>query len=187
MKKSVLGLAVSALFMVGAAHAETNPNDVSATLSVTGTVVESISDQCSVNLSTNSINLESDVADLVNQGDATLINAAGVKTVRLSIAGGSECQDQVAQGKMAYKFTGTADDADGTVLANGNVSTSAATGVGIGLFTVDHTPIKINQDTMAATSNVGGDILAINMVKLNGQKAVAGDVAGSLTIEIERL
>ncbi len=40
---------------------------------------------------------------------------------------------------------------------------------------------------MAATSNVGGDILAINMVKLNGQKAVAGDVAGSLTIEIERL
>ncbi|EPE7079375.1 fimbrial protein [Cronobacter sakazakii] len=187
MKKSVLGLAVSALFMVGAAHAETNPNDVSATLSVTGTVVENITDFCSVNLSTNSISLESNVDDLVNQGDATLINASDMKTVRLSIAGGSDCQDQVAQGKMAYKFTGAADNADGTVLANSNVSAGAATGVGIGLFTVGHTPIKINQDTIPATNTLGGDILTINMVKLNGQQAVAGDVTGSLTIEIERL
>lgn len=183
MKKSLLGLAVSALFAVGVAHAETNANDVSATLSVTGTVVQDITQVCTVTLDKSAVSLNSDVDNLVNQGDNA--TTANVQLVNLSITGGNQCQDQVTAGKMAYKFIGTNDNADGTVLANLDASEAGAQGVGVGIFDSAMKPLRVNQDTMAATT--GNDSIALELVKLNGKTAVAGNVLGSVTIQIERL
>ena len=82
MKKSILGLAVSALFVMGAAQASTNPDDVSATLTVSGTVTPSLS-PCTVNLGQSSINLHADISTLVTQGTTT----TPMNTVDLTVTG----------------------------------------------------------------------------------------------------
>lgn len=184
MKKSILGLTVSALFMVGAAHAATtDTNDVSATLSVTGTVVEDITEVCTVALDKSAVALANDVTDLINQGDKA--TATGSEQVNLHITGGDQCQSEVTAGHMAYKFTGIADDADGSVLANADSSETAAKGVGVGIFDKAGNPLKVNQDNLSATSE--GNAITLQMVKLTGKEAVAGNVQSSVTIEIERL
>ncbi|EKY3118314.1 type 1 fimbrial protein [Cronobacter turicensis] len=183
MKKSILGLTVSALFMVGAAQASTNPNDVSATLSVTGTVVEDITQVCTVSLDKSSVALSNDVGDLINQGDRATAN--GSERVNLQIIGGDQCQTEIAAGHMAYKFTGMADNGDGTVLTNTDTSATAAQGVGVGIYDYVGNVLKVNQDTLPATTE--GNAITLQMVKLTGQEAIAGNVLSSVTIEIERL
>lgn len=179
MKKSILGLAVSALFVMGAAQATTNPDDVSATLAVTGTVTPALS-PCTVNLGQSSVSLSADVSKLVAQG----VTTTPVNSVDLSITGDAQCADLVSQGKMAYKFLGTADSALGTSLANAATGENAASGIGIALYNAGEV-LKINQDTMAATS--AASHLGLGLVKLDGVEATAGSVQGSLTIQIERL
>lgn len=180
MKKSLLGLAVSALFVVGAVHAETNPNDVSATLTVSGSVTASQS-ACTVNLNKSSIALSAEVSKLVAQGVA----ATPVDAVDLSITGDTQCSDLVAAGKMAYKFIGTADNALGTSLTNTATGDTAASGIGIALYDNAGKVVSINKDTIAATTTASH--LGLGLVKLDGVEATAGSVQGSLTIQIERL
>ncbi|EOI3468521.1 fimbrial protein [Cronobacter turicensis] len=183
MKKSILGLAVSALFMVGAAQAETNPNDVSATLSITGTVVADATDACTVVPDNTTISLSSqDVNDLVGQGE----NAATMSLVKLNITGPVDCANKVATGGMAFKFTGATDDAEGTVLANQDTGTQGAKGVGVGIFTENRTPVRVNSvDSLLAYTE--GTTIGLSLVKLAGQTAQAGNVTSSVTIEIVRL
>ncbi|MGV7091552.1 fimbrial protein [Siccibacter turicensis] len=181
MKKSILGLAVSALFVVGAAHADANPNDVPATLNVTGTVVADIADACSVTTDKQSVALSSDVNNLINQGD----DATSITTVQLNITG-ADCASKIESGAMAYKFTGATDSADGTVLANTDVSATGAKGVGVGIFTPDNKLVKVNS-TDHVIASTSGNTIGLQMVKLNGATAEAGNVTSSVTIEIERL
>ncbi|EMN3919237.1 fimbrial protein [Citrobacter farmeri] len=180
MNKTILGLAVSALFVMGAAQAETNPNDVSATLTVSGTVTASQS-VCTVSLEKSSIALSADVSNLVAQG----VTNTAVDTVDLSITGDDQCADLVSQGKMAYKFLGTADAAAGTSLANTAAGEGAANGIGIALYDTLGQVLSINKDTMAASSTASH--LGLGLVKLDGVEATAGSVQGALTIQIERL
>ncbi|MDK9361888.1 fimbrial protein [Lelliottia wanjuensis] len=180
MKKSILGLAVSALFVMGAAQASTNPDDISATLTVSGTVTPSLS-PCTVNLGQSSINLHADISTLVTQGTTT----TPMNTVDLTVTGDEQCADLVSQGKIAYKFLGTADSAMGSVLANTATGEGAASGIGIALYDNAGQNLLINKDTMTATPGVSH--LGLGMVKLASQTATAGSVQGSLTIQIERL
>lgn len=180
MKKTVLGMAVSALFMVGAAQAEVNPNDVSATLSVTGTVTANES-VCAVDLSDTTVVLSEDISTMVEAGQAP----TNFKNVMIRTKGDSNCQAMLSQGKLAYKFLGTADSVDGSTLANSASVENAAKGVGIGLYNIDGTSLKINEDTVPATTT--GYNLRLSLVKLTGQDASAGDVQGALTVQIERL
>ncbi|HCL6627261.1 TPA: fimbrial protein [Citrobacter amalonaticus] len=180
MNKTILGLAVSALFVMGAAQAETNPNDVSATLTVSGTVTASQS-VCTVSLGQSSIALSADVSKLVAQG----VTTTPVDTVDLSITGDDQCADLVSQGKMAYKFLGTADAAAGTSLANTAAGDGAASGIGIALYRPAGQVVNINSDTLPATTTATH--LGLGLVKLDGMEATAGSVQGALTIQIERL
>lgn len=180
MKKSILGLAVSAMFVMGVAHAEVNPNDVSATLTVSGSVTANQS-ACTVNLNKSSIALSAEVSKLVAQG----ATATPVDAVDLSITGDTQCSDLVAAGKMAYKFLGTADSAMGTSLANTVTGENAANGIGIALYDNAGKVVSINKDTITATSTASH--LGLGLVKLEGVEATAGSVQGALTIQIERL
>ncbi|MBL7637102.1 MULTISPECIES: fimbrial protein [Atlantibacter] len=178
MKKSILGLAVSALFVVGAAQATTN--DVSATLSVTGTVTNADTG-CTVLLNNTAVDVTGDITTMPTQGAP----AIPAKFVSMNIIGGAVCDDMLANNKIAYKFVGTADNADGTVLANANTGEGAATGVGIGLYNEKGDVINLNSGTLAAKDTPTK--LGLGLVKLTGQQAVTGTVQGSLTIQVERL
>lgn len=186
MKKSILGLAVSALLMVGAAHAGTNPNDVSATLSISGTVVPNDQQICTVVADQSSISLSSEVKNMPAQGSSA---TTGSVPLHLSLMNsvGADCLNDAAAGKIAYKFVGTADDADGSVIANTNTAEDAAKGVGVGVFDATMAPLKVNQDTILANGTPTGNIVLLQMVKLNGQEVVAGNLQSSLTIDIEHL
>lgn len=180
MKKSILAAAVSALFMVGAAHAETGTGDVSAQLSVTGSVTnENI---CAVNLSNSTVTLDSDIATLGQQG---VNNPPNMEIVDITLSGDSQCSDLIAQQKIAYQFIGNADSGEGTVLANTVESDAGAKGVGVGLYTKEGQIIAVNHGTLLATLETTQ--LGLGLVKLNGQQATAGSVQSAVTIQIERL
>lgn len=185
MNKSFLGLAISTLFMVGAAHADVNPNDVSATLAVSGSVTHEFS--CSVKLGASVVNLQADIDKLATPSQTA---RNGIQTVEITLDGDQECTTMAEQGKIAYSFLGTADNATGTTLANTNVGADAAKGVGIALYNVaTGNPLFINQDTMVAiASNAAtANRVGLDLVKLDGQEATAGSVQGALTIQINRL
>lgn len=180
MKKSILGLAVSALFVVGAAQAGTNANDVSATLNVTGTVTNNDMG-CAVNLAQSSVKLTGDVQTLPAQG----ADALPTQLVQLSVTGNEFCTDLAKNNKMAYKLLGTADNADGNAIANSDSGEGAASGVGIALYNVSGTQLDVNSGTLPVTDGITS--LGLGLVKLTGQETVPGTVKGTLTIQIERL
>ncbi|MEX5383639.1 fimbrial protein [Cronobacter muytjensii] len=180
MKKTILGLAISTLFMVGAAQATINPNDVSATLAVTGSVTATES-TCSVTLSDASVNLTEDISTMVEAGQ----KPNTLKGVNLSVSGDNSCTDMLAQGKLGYKFIGTPDNVDGTTLANSASQETAAKGVGIGIYNMTGEAMSINEDTVTATTSAY--TLQLGLVKLAGQVPTVGAVQGSLTVQIERL
>lgn len=179
MKKTLLAVAMSTLFVFGAAQAESN--DVSATLNITGSVTNSDTG-CTVVLPVNTLSVDGDVALMNEQGAAT---TTPTKIVNMSVVGGAACDSLASQGKLAYKFIGTADSADGNVLANTMSGEGAASGIGIGLFDENGTVVNINSGTLPVIS--GMTKLGMALVKLKGQDAVGGAVQGSLTIQIERL
>ncbi|EOC1300510.1 fimbrial protein [Cronobacter dublinensis] len=180
MKKAILAAAVSTLFMMGAVHADTNANDVSASLSVTGSVTNDYA--CAVTLSNSTVALDSDITTLGVQG---VNNPPNMKNVEITLSGDSQCSDLIAQQKVAYKFVGTVDSADGNVLANTVESDAGAKGVGVGLYDKDGKTIAVNHGTLLA--NLESTQLGLSLVKLNGQDVSAGGVQSSVTIEIERL
>ena len=180
MKMSILGLAVSTLFVVGGAQAGTNSSDVSATLTVSGTVTASQS-ACSITLGQTSIALNADVSNLVIQGAST----TPANSVDMVIDGDDQCKTLASEGKMAFKFLGVADNAQGSSLANTVDGDAAAKGIGIALYDNEGTVLHINRDTMAASSTATH--LGLGLVKLDGQEAIAGSVQGALVIQIERL
>lgn len=180
MKKTLLGLAVSSLFVVGAAQAVNSANDGTATLAVSGTVTSSQS-ICAVSLGQSTVILNGDISNMEAQGD----DATPPTTIDLSITGDDQCTTLVKQGKMVYKFQGTADGIHANVLANAATGADAASGVGIGLYNMAGKVIALNQNTLAASET--GTQFRMGLVKLDYQTPVAGKVQGALTVQIERL
>lgn len=182
MKKSFLGLAISAMFVMGAAQAQ----DVSATLNVTGSVTNSDMG-CAVNLTESSVKVDGDLAKMVAQGVETL----PAKLIQLNVTGFGEsasaiCNSLADEGKLAYRFVGTVDNGDGNVLANVATGEGVATGVGIALYDAAGKTVPVNSGTLPVEKGTG-TTLGLGLVKLNGQTPVQGSVQGSLTIQLDRL
>lgn len=182
MNKSLSGLIIPALLMATAAHAEVSPGDTSATLSITGAVAADVDALCSLSASVSSLFLRGDVSNLINQGD----NANNMSFVPLRVTGNEQCASLVEQGRLSYRFIGTADDVEGKALANTSTGGSAATGVAIGLFDNQGQPIDINNASVTVSQTASQGI-GFQVVKLKGQTATAGAIHGVLTIDIERL
>lgn len=182
MKLSFSGLIVSTLFMATFAHAEMNAADVPATLTITGTATADTEALCTLGASVSSIYLRGDVSNLIAQGD----DADNMSFVPLRIEGNAQCDTLIEQGRLTYRFLGTADDGMGSALANASTGESAATGVAIGLFDNQGKPVSINSSGITA-SQTSGQGIGFQVVKLKDQTATAGTVHGVLTIDIERL
>lgn len=179
MKKISMGIAMAAA-LVQMAYAD----DVPAQLNIQG-VVTSEAVACSVYLDKTSVSLLGNTDELISQTDAIKTGVNVLINVASNYSENSmKCRDLADQGKLAYRFVGTADNADGISLANNNVTTSGAKGVGIGLYTAG-TLVRVNQDTVTATS--WGNTLSMTLVKLNGQQPTSGKVESTLTVQFERL
>lgn len=179
MKKNVLGLMISGLFVVSAGLAHAESSDVAATLTISGTV-KNTEFSCIVNMSESSVSIMETPDALIKQGD----NATSPKEIHLSVDGDERCDALVTEGKIAYKVLGIADNADGTALANDLVDETAAKGVGIGIFDADKKPVSVNTGLLNAHEDT---VFGLQMVQLTNQQAVAGNINATASVQIERL
>lgn len=182
MKKVLLGLLVPSLLSAVSAYAEVNPNDTSATLSVTGEITHQ--SNCAVNLSKQSVSLSKNSDELHTQNSALTSDILDV--VDITVDGDAECNDLASNQQIAYKLLGTADNADGISLANTDSSEGAAKGIGINMYDIrDNHIVKVNQDNLST----GGSTthLGLGLVKLTGQEVTPGSIQSSLVVQIERL
>ncbi|ABP58767.1 fimbrial protein [Enterobacter sp. 638] len=174
MKKILLAMTVASLCMANSVQAQDN----SATLDINGTV-NGISSGCIVNITglyghTGVVKLEGVIESLPTQGQ----KATHPTEVTYSVGGCSS--------PIALQLRGTADDADGTTLANVHTDDTVASGVGIGLFDSNNAPLSINSSLMTLDESNSGSF-SLQLVKLRNQTQVVGSVAASLTIDIVRL
>ncbi|ELY3544256.1 fimbrial protein [Cronobacter turicensis] len=101
------------------------------------------------------------------------------------MSGDSICNERVQQGKMAVRFTGPADEVEGSVFANTATGENAAKGVGVGLFYNSRGRVVINQDAIPVTTKPLE--LGMQVVSLTGQDIVEGNVQAAITVEVVRL
>lgn len=167
--------------IAGSAQANVNASDTAAVLTVKGNVTN-VGSVCGVNVSQNNVSLAGNLDDLAPQSS---VGGAPAATVELTIVGNTSCYEMLAHSKLAYRLLGTADNADGNVLANADTSAGAASGIGVRLADRDGNTLAINESTLLAGS--APTRLGFNLVTLNGQEAIPGTVHSTLTIEVERL
>lgn len=178
IKRSLSGLTISVLLAATPALAST-PIDHSAVVDISGTL-SSTQLTCIVTPSESSVSLLELPDTLIKQGDS----ATTPVTVHLKVDGGDKCTSLVDTGKIAFRFSGTADSADGTALANSLTDSTAAKGVAIGIFDGDNKPVEVNSGLLPAKTDT---TFGLQMVQLTGQEAVGGNINTSVTVEIERL
>ncbi|ELQ6107450.1 fimbrial protein [Cronobacter turicensis] len=187
MKKLLPGLALVAVGFSSVTFADATPQDVPATLSISGKLNPNNSQYCQVVLDKSVINLNTTASGLIEQGQ----NGTSTEEMTFSIYSidqFSRCDKQVYEGKIAVRFTGAYDNADGTAFANTAAGDNAAAGVGIGLFNYDKTPLDAREIyKFPAGSNSGTGIIGLQLIKLKGETTKTGSVAGNITFQIERL
>jgi len=174
-QRLLTGLALAMLVSASPAMA----TDHSAVVDINGTLTREAF-RCSIVPSENSFSLLELPETLIKQGD----DATSPVIVHLSVVGGDQCTALVDDGKIAFHFSGNADNADGTALANSLTDETAAKGVAIGIFDGDNKPIVVNTGRLPAKTDT---VFGLQMVQLNGQEAVGGNINAAATIEIERL
>ncbi|EPN9528789.1 fimbrial protein [Cronobacter malonaticus] len=187
---SLSALLLASLLTSSIACAEGTPQDVSATIAITGKLNSSAA-RCQVKLSRDVVVLNASVSQLIPQGNKA--NDAHYVSIFINNAGYNNTDDSCAQaakdGKIGVKFIGDADDADGTTLANSSyVTENGAKGVGIGIFDANNTPVAINSDTLTVSDGTSAtDMFGVQLVKLTNQNVTPGNVYARLTVEVERL
>lgn len=189
MKKIISVMTIAAACFSAGAYAETPAQDVSATVAISGVLVGPQNHACQIVLNKNVINLTGSTKSLIEQGQ----NATAPQEVTFSVYSVNQtyqslCDKDIYDGKIAVRFTGVYDNADGTAFANSATGDSAAAGIGIGLFNHDKTPLDASEVYKLGTgANTATKIIGLQLIKLKGETATAGTVAGNITFQIERL
>ncbi|EPE7079379.1 fimbrial protein [Cronobacter sakazakii] len=186
MNMQFVKVTLSALLLTSTAYAIAETQDIPATLAISGKVNDT-SEYCQITLSDSVVNLNASPDQMVEQGQ----NASSPTIISFSVKGTkdfTQCSKDVYEGKIAVRFTGTYDNADGTTFANINMGDSAASGVGIGLFQPNKTPIDAREIYQIQNrTNDSTNLIGLELVKLSNQTVKAGTVAGNITFQVERL
>lgn len=183
MKKSILGVTLSALFAVCAAHAEPADTVMSSTDITVDGAISAGDGSCSIAMSKNAVNLIADKTHMIPQ-DQYKANYFG-DTLSVSMSGDDICNQRIQEGKIAVRFTGPADDVEGTVFANTATGENAAKGVGVGVFYQTGGRMTINQGAIPVTMKPL--VVGMQVVNLNGEDVVEGSVQAAITVEVVRL
>lgn len=179
-KRLLTSFAISALLAAMPAMAE-QTDITSTTIQISGVATSNYDLVCMVSPSVGAVSLLEMPDTLIKQGD----DATSPVQVHLEVQGpGDMCDTLVKEGKIAYRFSGKIDDADGTVLANSLTDDTAAKGVGVGIYDANNKPVNVNGGLLPAQKDT---VFGLQMVQLKGQEAVAGNINSYVTIEIERL
>ncbi|MBM7355464.1 fimbrial protein [Lelliottia amnigena] len=179
-KRLLTSFAISALLAAMPALAEQTDN-TSTTIQISGVATSDYDLVCMVSPSVSTVSLLEMPDTLIKQG----ADATSPAQVHLEVQGpGDMCDSLVKAGKIAFRFSGKIDDADGTVLANSLTDDTAAKGVGVGIYDANNKPVNVNGGLLPAQKDT---VFGLQMVQLKGQEAVAGNINSYVTIEIERL
>ena len=179
-KRLLTSFAISALLAAMPALAVQTDN-TSTTIQINGVATSDYELVCAVVPSESSVSLLEMPDTLIKQG----ADATSPVQVHLAVQGPvDKCDPLVEAGKIAFRFSGKIDNADGTVLANSLTDDSAAKGVGVGIFDADNRPVNVNGGLVHAQKDT---VFGLQMVQLKGQEAVAGNINSFVTIDIERL
>lgn len=183
MRKSLLYAAMSALFIMSYAQAESTNDLMSSTDITIDGAISGGDGACTVAMSKNTISLLADKTTIIPQSQQKANSFNG--TFFVSMSGDSICNERMQQGKMAVRFTGPADEVEGTVFANTATGENAAKGVGVGLFYSSRGRVTINQGAIPVTTKPLE--LGMQVVSLTGQDVVEGNVQAAITVEVVRL
>lgn len=183
MRKSFLCAALSAFFITGFAHAASTDDVMSSTSITVDGAISGGEGSCAVAMSKNTISLIADKKTMIPQSQMRANTMGDVFSV--SMTGDDICNKRIAQGKIAVRFTGPADDVEGTVFANTATGENAAKGVGIGLFYQRQGRVVINQGAIPVTMKPL--MMGMQVVSLTGQDVVEGKVQAAVTVEVVRL
>ncbi|WP_446030291.1 fimbrial protein [Lelliottia amnigena] len=178
-KRLLTSFAISALLAAMPAMA-VQADNTSTTIQISGVATSDYELVCMVSPSVGTVSLLEMPDTLIKQGD----DATSPVQVHLEVQGPDTCDTLVKEGKIAYRFSGKTDDADGTVLANSVTDNTAAKGVGVGIYDANNKPVNVNGGLLPAQKDT---VFGLQMVQLKGQEAVAGNINSYVTIDIERL
>ncbi|EKK4081100.1 fimbrial protein [Cronobacter dublinensis] len=174
MKKRLLVFLLSSLFTAGMLHAEDNI----ATLQINGNVSNNNYD-CYIYVD-DTISLTGQTDQLIAQGD----NATAPQSVSMVV--GNVSGYCPAPERTVIQLHATADSANGTVIANSDLSENGAKGVGIGVYDKNKIPVSINGGIIPLNGLLSTEV-NFQLVKLNGQTPTEGSIHGVLTLDLVRL
>ncbi|EOG5435340.1 fimbrial protein [Cronobacter sakazakii] len=183
MRKTLLCATLSALFLMNVAHAEPEDNVLSSTKITVDGAISDGQGSCAVAMSKDTINLIADESNIIPQSKTRANTFSG--TLSVSLSGDEICNERIQQGKIAVRFTGPADDVEGSVFANTATGEDAAKGVGIGVFYSNFQRMAINQGAIPMSTKPLD--LGLQVVGLTGQQFVKGTVQAAITVEVVRL
>ena len=175
MKKTFIAFTFSSLFMACAAQATDHP----AGVEIDGMIAKGNSG-CTVTVGSPYLTVDGDIDELPAQGASATNPTSLSYWVNPTTGNANYCF-----GTVALQLHGVVDTADGTTLANTLTGEGAAQGVGIALYDKGNLPLAVNNTQLEAKS--GGGTIGLQMVKLNGQTPVEGELKTVLTIDIVRL
>lgn len=179
MKKIALLITLVGFLITSIAQAENS--DVAATLSISGTLKDS-STGCTIEFRDPTVNMGSrEIESLPLQGHH--VDKGQLTMVTANLIGSCTKEGQLVPN---LSFTGIVDDAAGNSLANAATGSTAATGLGVGIYSYAGYPITPDGSPVLATGNES-TMFYIGMVKLNGATPTPGQVQSSLTMQIESL
>lgn len=172
-------LAIVCITACSSVYAQQDANDVSANLQVTGTVHDAESD-CSIALSASNIALQTkSISQLPSQ--STTASTGTTDSINIKLTGDSCDPSHI-------KFIGDTDSTAGDTLVNSLATSSAAKGVGVGIYDYSGHAISLNKAVPATWDLLEGNIpLHLQLVKLTGESPTAGDIQASLTVQLENL
>ncbi|EOV9673186.1 fimbrial protein [Cronobacter turicensis] len=183
MKLLSSGVMISSLFMATGTYAEVTAPDTPATITISGTTTSDQEAMCTLTAGVNTLQLHGNADTLIEEGDI----ADNTLFVPFFVRGNVQCDNLIEQGQLSYRFLGAADDSQGKALANASTGENAASGVAIGLFDREGSPISINAPAITLTKSILDPGVGFQIVKLKDRTVTPGSVHGVLTIEIERL
>lgn len=179
MKKITSALALSTLLLAGFAQAETN--DVAATVAISGTV-QTATPGCTVEFVEPTVDIGSrTISSLPFQGHD--VNKAQLREVTANLVGNCTNEGDLTAN---VSFTGPVANAEGDALMNMATGSGAATGLGVGIYSLAGNVI-IPDGRLIPGTGTDKTIFYVGMVKLNGATPTAGKVQSSLTMQVESL
>ena len=190
MKKLVLALTLSGIFLTGATSAMA---DISHDLSIMGRL-ETAKSGCTVLMSKYVVNLYHEDKSLPVQG--TPINSTYSDDQVYIQLGGEHCDLSAVGGNVGLKFIGTPDNSMGNTLANIDTGSDAAKGVGVQLSDLQNQILIPNVSIGHFFAWEGADgkyghsnsfPLNFALVQLKGQTSTPGNIQTNMTVQIERL